>query len=119
LAEVVSAIHRVMSADSAGKSASSGMSADSAGKSASSGMSADSAGESASSGIGLGDIDPGARLDQDLQLESVDLVTLDALLRQRYGAGVDLLGFVAGLDIDEMIGLTVSDVVRHVEAVTS
>jgi UDP-N-acetylmuramoyl-tripeptide--D-alanyl-D-alanine ligase len=40
----------VMSADSAGKSASSGMSADSAGKSASSGMSADSAGKSASSG---------------------------------------------------------------------
>jgi len=82
-------------------------------------MSADSAGRSASSGAGLAGISPDARLEQDLQLESVDLVALDALLRQRYGPEVDLLGFVAELDIDEMIGLTVSDVVRRVEAVRS
>ena len=68
---------------------------------------------------GLEQVDAADRLEGDLQLESVDLVTLDGLLQQRYGAGVDLLGFVADLDIDQLIGLTVSDVVGRVEAVTS
>jgi acyl carrier protein len=68
---------------------------------------------------GLEQVDPTARLEGDLQLESVDLVALDGLLQQRYGAGVDLLGFVSDLDIDQLIGLTVSDVVGRVEAVAS
>jgi acyl carrier protein len=57
---------------------------------------------------------PGARLDGDLCLDSLDLVALGAVLRDRYGTAVDLVGFVAGLGIDELIGLTVSDVTGYV-----
>lgn len=68
---------------------------------------------------GYAEVDPDARLEQDLQLESVDLVALDDLLRQRYGPEVDLLGFVATLDIDQLIALTVSDVVGRVAEVST
>ena len=53
------------------------------------------------------------RLEGDLQLESVELIALGELLRSRYGEGVDLRAFVAGLDIDQIIGLTVGDVLDY------
>jgi acyl carrier protein len=54
------------------------------------------------------------RLEGDLFLDSVDLAALAALLRDRYGTSVDLLGYLAGLDIDQLIGLTVGDVAEYV-----
>jgi acyl carrier protein len=54
-------------------------------------------------------------LEGDLYLDSLDLAALGALLRDRYGTAVDLAGYVAGLDIDEIIGLTVGDVASYVE----
>jgi hypothetical protein len=59
-------------------------------------------------------LQPGARLDGDLCLDSLDLVALGAVLRDRFGAAVDLVGFVAGLGLDELIGLTVGDVTGYV-----
>jgi acyl carrier protein len=58
-------------------------------------------------------ITPATRLEGDLQLESIELVALGELLRSRYGEGVDLAAFVAGLDIDQIIGLTVGDVLAY------
>jgi acyl carrier protein len=59
-------------------------------------------------------INAATRLEGDLCLDSLDLVALSALLRGRYGAAVDLTGYVAGLDIDQIIGLTVADVAAYV-----
>jgi acyl carrier protein len=54
------------------------------------------------------------RLEADLQLESLDLVQLAGALRERYGESVDLIGYIAGLSLDDMIALRVADVVRQV-----
>jgi acyl carrier protein len=54
------------------------------------------------------------RLEGDLCLDSLDLAALSVLLRDRYGSAVDLTGYVAGLDIDQLIGLTVADVAAYV-----
>jgi acyl carrier protein len=54
------------------------------------------------------------RLEGDLFLDSLDLAALAALLRDRYGTAVDLTGYLAGLDIDQLIGLTVADVAAYV-----
>lgn len=54
------------------------------------------------------------RLEDDLWLESVELAALDLRLRQRYGAGVDLLGFLATRDLDEIIALRVGDLANLV-----
>jgi acyl carrier protein len=62
-------------------------------------------------------IRPDSRLDSDLRLESVEVAALDVALRRRYGDAVDLGGFVAGLSIDQLIGLTVADVANYVARV--
>ena len=54
------------------------------------------------------------RLEADLCLDSLDLAALGALLRDRYGTAVDLIGYVAGLDIDEIIELTVGELAGYV-----
>jgi acyl carrier protein len=56
----------------------------------------------------------GARLEGDLCLDSLDLAAVSALLSDRYGAAVDLTGYVAGLGIDEIIELTVGAVAGYV-----
>ncbi|HEY2550146.1 MAG TPA: hypothetical protein VGI64_06180 [Streptosporangiaceae bacterium] len=53
-------------------------------------------------------------LEGDLCLDSLDLAALGALLRDRYGAAVDLPGYVAGLEIDGIIGLTAGEVTDYV-----
>jgi acyl carrier protein len=63
-------------------------------------------------------ITPNAALEGDLGLESVDLVEFGARLRHRYGDRVDLPAFVAGLDIDDLVGLTVGTVAEHVATAT-
>jgi acyl carrier protein len=59
-------------------------------------------------------ISAATRLEGDLRLDSLDLAALSALLRERHGAAVDLTGYVAGLEIDQLIGLTVADVAAYV-----
>jgi acyl carrier protein len=59
-------------------------------------------------------INAATRLEGDLGLDSLDLAALSALLRERHGTAVDLAGHVAGLDIDQIIGLTVADVAAYV-----
>jgi hypothetical protein len=56
-----------------------------------------------------------ARLEDDLRLESIEFAALDTLMRARYGDGVDLCGFLAGLDLDEITALSVRDLVALVE----
>ncbi|WP_316759335.1 phosphopantetheine-binding protein [Streptomyces herbicida] len=51
---------------------------------------------------------------RDLELESIDLVTLAGLLEQRYGDRVNFAEFLAGMEFDEIIELTVGRLVEHV-----
>lgn len=60
------------------------------------------------------DIDRDSRFHDDLELESVDLVTLAGMLAERYGERVNLAEFIADLGLDEIIELTVGQLVEHV-----
>ena len=57
-----------------------------------------------------------ARLDADLRMESIELLALAGSLRDHFGERVDLPAFVATLDIDQIIELSVGDVVAYVES---
>ncbi len=61
-------------------------------------------------------VTPSARLDQDLRLDSLEMTALAALLAQAYGDRVDLAAFMAGLDFDQLVALTVADVASYVRA---
>lgn len=53
-------------------------------------------------------------LTEDLGLESIDLVTVGAMLTERYGRRLNLAAFLAEMDIDEVIALKVGTLVDFV-----
>ncbi len=55
---------------------------------------------------------PASRLEDDLRLESGEVTALGEALRARWG--VDLPAYLAGLDLDQLIDLTVGDLARLV-----
>lgn len=52
----------------------------------------------------------------DLGLESIEFVALADKLRAEYGGQVDLVGFLAEMDIDEIMAMSVGRLVDHIEA---
>ncbi|MFD9958197.1 acyl carrier protein [Amycolatopsis sp. NPDC058986] len=50
----------------------------------------------------------------DLELESVDLVALSGQLREHYGERVNFATFIAERDLEEIIALTVGELVRYI-----
>ena len=60
------------------------------------------------------DITMDSTFHDDLEMESIDLVTLAGALATEYGAEVHLAEYLAEKSLDEVIDLTVGDVVRYV-----
>jgi acyl carrier protein len=54
-----------------------------------------------------------SRLEGDLYLNSLEVAALGGLLRAAHGDRVDLPAYLAGLDIDQIIALTVGDLVAY------
>jgi acyl carrier protein len=65
---------------------------------------------------GLDDVEIGMQttFNRDLELESIDLVTLAGLLEEKYGRRVNFAEFLAGMEFDEIIELTVGRLVEHI-----
>ncbi len=59
---------------------------------------------------------PSARLDADLRMDSLEMTALAAALEEAYGDRVDLPAFLAGLDLDQLVALTVADLAAYVGA---
>ena len=60
------------------------------------------------------EITPETTFHEDLQLESIDLVTFASILAEHFGAEVNLAEYLAEQDLDDVIGLTVGDIARFV-----
>lgn len=65
---------------------------------------------------GLDDVEIGMHtsFNRDLELESIDLVTLAGMLQERYGDRINFAEFLAGMEFDEIIELTVGRLVEYV-----
>jgi len=50
----------------------------------------------------------------DLELESIDLVGLSGQLRERYGDQINFAAFIAEKDLEEIIAVTVGELVAFV-----
>jgi acyl carrier protein len=59
-------------------------------------------------------VTPQTRFEADLELESMEIVQLAEGLIERYGAQVDFVGWFAAMDLDELVGLTVAQLVDFV-----
>jgi acyl carrier protein len=60
------------------------------------------------------DIDMDTSFEADLELESIEFVKLSAMLAERYGDRVDFVAFLAAKEVDEIIEMTVGEVVIYV-----
>ncbi|MGP8297439.1 phosphopantetheine-binding protein [Streptomyces inhibens] len=67
----------------------------------------------------IGEITDTTTFNDDLALESIEFVALAELLQQRYGTAVDLLGFLAEKDIDQILAMTVGELAVHIDRVTA
>lgn len=63
--------------------------------------------------VGL-DIGMATSFDADLQLESIEFVKLAAKLAEHYGGRVNFVAFLAERTLNEIIDMTVGDVVTHI-----
>jgi acyl carrier protein len=61
-------------------------------------------------------VTPDTTFSDDLGLESIEFVALADKLRERYGDRVDLVAFLGDMDIDEIMAMTVGQLVDHIEA---
>lgn len=59
-------------------------------------------------------IDAQTRLSDDLEIESIEMVAIAAALQQTFGAQVDIIGWLAGQDIRQLIALSVGDLTNHI-----
>jgi acyl carrier protein len=60
------------------------------------------------------DITLDSSFNQELEIESIELVLLAERIRERYGERVDFVGFLADRTIDDLIEMTVGDLVRFI-----
>jgi acyl carrier protein len=60
------------------------------------------------------DIGPNTSFNEDLELESIEFVTIASGLQQHFGAGVDLVGWLSTRGFDELIALRVSHIAEFV-----
>ncbi len=63
--------------------------------------------------LGL-DIDMDTSFQEDLELESIEFVTLSELLLDTYGQEVDFSAWLASMDVDQIIAMTVGELVRYI-----
>lgn len=56
------------------------------------------------------------KINEDLELESIEFVALAEKLVDRYGDQVDFTGWLADMEFEEIVELTVGDVVRYIES---
>ena len=57
--------------------------------------------------------------EDDLEIESIEFVKLGAKLTEHYGGKVDFAGFLADLDLDEIISMRVGAVVGYIVDATT
>ena len=57
-------------------------------------------------------ITPATSFNADLELEGLELVALAEKLQQHYGAEIDFVGWISQKSLDEIIALTVGDLVE-------
>ncbi|MDA8359533.1 MAG: acyl carrier protein [Actinomycetota bacterium] len=56
--------------------------------------------------------------DQDLEIESIEFVALSEKLMEHYGEQVDFVAWLGGMELEEIMGLTVGRLVDYIVSCT-
>ena len=66
-----------------------------------------------------GPISMATSFNADLELESIEFVALAEKLQLHYGSQVDFVGWISGKELDQIIALTVGDLVELIASCRS
>lgn len=69
--------------------------------------------------IGDVKIEMDTSFNDDIEMESIEIVSLAEKVRERWGDRVDFVAWLSAKDLDEIMDLTVGDVVEHIHACLS
>lgn len=69
--------------------------------------------------IALNPIAMTTSFNRDLELESIEFVALAEKLQQHYGAGIDFVGWISTKELDQIIALTVGELVEFIQSCRS
>ena len=61
------------------------------------------------------EIDDDTSFNTDLEIESIEFVAIADLLQKKFGGQVDVIAWLSQRDINELIELTVGDIVKLIE----
>lgn len=64
------------------------------------------------------DIDAATRFNDDLELESIEFVKIADAVQQHYGARLDIVAWLSGKTIHELISLSVGDLAGYIASET-
>ncbi|RFU40524.1 acyl carrier protein [Actinomadura logoneensis] len=62
------------------------------------------------------EVGPDTAFNADLGLESIEFVALAERLQRRYGRRIEFAAFIAGMDLDQIMNMTVGDLTAHISA---
>ncbi|GAA1573686.1 hypothetical protein GCM10009678_65390 [Actinomadura kijaniata] len=62
------------------------------------------------------EVGPDTTFNDDLALESIEFVALAEKLQLRYGPAIDFAAFIADMDLDQILAMSVGDLVAHIES---
>ena len=66
-----------------------------------------------------GPITPATSFNADLELESIEFVALAEKLQQHYGSKIDFVGWISKKELDQIINLTVGELVEFIASCRS
>lgn len=64
------------------------------------------------------EIDAATRFNDDLEIESIEFVKITEAIQQHYGTQIDVIGWLSGKSIHELIGLSVGELTDFIAART-
>jgi acyl carrier protein len=62
------------------------------------------------------EVGPASRFEADLELESMEIAELAEQLMARYGADVDFVAWFADMELEQLVDLSIGDVVEFIVA---
>ena len=69
--------------------------------------------------IEIYDIEAETRFNDDLEIESIEFVKIAEAIQAHYGAQLDIVGWLSGKSIQELIGLSVGELASYVNEATA
>src|SRR5260370_40445326 len=61
------------------------------------------------------DITRASSFTKDLEMDSIELVSFSEKVKRHFGQHIDFTGWLSGMTIDQLIGLTVNDIITYIQ----